>query len=137
MANAMYGHGRENMLKGDIHFDTDDIRVKSLDEGDHTVDLNADEDVADLAANSDEFASGALQTTTVALGTADADDLSPAFATATGDQFESIIVYVHSGAESGDFLIVNIDTATGLPLTPDGNNIDITWSSGSDKIFTL
>ena len=137
MGNALYDHGRENFLQGSIDWDADDIRVKSLDEDDHTVNLATDEDVADLAANSDEFASGALATKTEFLGTADADDLTPAFATASGDKFESIIVFLFSGAEAGDMLICNIDTATGLPLTPDGNNIDITWSSGGDKIFTL
>jgi hypothetical protein len=34
-------------------------------------------------------------------------------------------------------LIAYIDTATGLPVTPGGGDIDITWDNGSNKIFKL
>ena len=137
MANSLYGFGRENFLEGSIDWDASDIRVISIDEGDDAVGIDVDEDLADITSGAREFASGALGTKTQTLGTADAADLAPAFASASGDEFESITVYFHSGSDATALLILNIDTATGLALTPDGNNIDITWSSGSDKIFTL
>ncbi len=137
MANAMYTKGRENILEGSIAWLTDNIKVTSIDEDDDAPILATDEFLDAITAGAREFQSGNLGTKTSTLGTADAADLAPAFTTASGDQFESISVYVDSGAAATSELLVNIDTATGLPLTPDGGNIDITWSSASDRIFTV
>ena len=44
----------------------------------------------------------------------------------TGDQCEAIILYHHTGTESTSELIAFIDTGvTGLPLTPDGSDVQI------------
>ncbi len=137
MANAMYTLGRKAFLDGGVAWLTDDIRVISIDEADHTPNLATDDMLEDVAAGAREFESGNFASKTSTAGTADAADLAPAFTSATGDVFESIIIFHESGVESTSELIVNIDTATGLPLTPDGGNIDITWSSAADRIFTL
>ncbi len=137
MANALYDFGRQNILEGDILVASQDIRVTSIDETDDAPILATDEDLADITAGAREFASGALASKTEALGTFDAADLAPAFTSATGDEFESFTIYYHSGVDATALLICNIDTATGLPLTPDGGNINITWSSAGDRIFTL
>ena len=34
-------------------------------------------------------------------------------------------------------LVAYIDTATGLPVTPNGGNIQIVWDTGANKIFAL
>ncbi len=99
--------------------------------------LATDEDLADITAGAREFASGAFGSKTTTAGTFDAADLAPAFTSASGDAFDSFTIYFHSGADATALLICNIDNATGLPLTPDGGNINITWSSAGDRIFTL
>ena len=137
MANSMYTKGREHVLLGDIAWLTDNIKVTSIDETDDVPILATDEFLDAITAGAREFQSGNLGTKTTTLGTADAADLSPAFTSATGDQFESISVYVDSGVAATSELLVNIDTATGLPLTPDGGNIDITWSASADRIFSV
>jgi hypothetical protein len=71
----------------------------------------------------------------VADGTADAADVT--LSTVTGDEAESIDIYQHSGVESTSLMIANIDTATGLPVTPNGGDITIAWDNGTDRIFTL
>ena len=138
MANSMYTKGREHILLGDVAWLSADIKVVSVDETDDAPVLATDEFLdPDILAGAREFTSGNLGTKTTTLGTADAADLAPAFTGATGDIFESITVYVDSGVATTSELLVNIDTATGLPLTPDGGNIDITWSSAADRIFTV
>ena len=137
MANALYDKGREHILEGAIAWLTDNIKVCSVDETDDVPDLANDDFLDDITAGAREFTSGNLGTKTSTDGTADAADLAPAFTGASGDQFESITIYRDSGSAATSELICNIDTATGLPLTPDGGNINITWSSGSDRIFTL
>lgn len=138
MANALYDKGREFFLEGAIAWLSANIKIVSVDETDDVPALATDEFLdPDILAAAREFTSGNLASKTSTDGTADAADLAPAFTGASGDQFESITIYRDSGVTTTSELIANIDTATGLPLTPDGGNIDVTWSSAADKILTL
>ena len=135
MANALYDRGRQGFLAGDIDWDADNIKIALIDEADDTIDLAADEDLADRAAGARVATSSNLSSKTTTDGTADAADVT--LSTVTGDQSESIDIYQDSGVESTSLMIANIDTATGLPVTPNGGDITVTWDSGADKIFTL
>ncbi len=137
MANAMYTLARKAFADGGVAWLTDDIRCVSIDEDDDAVVLATDNFLDDILAGAREFESGNFASKDSTAGTCDAADLAPAFTGAAGDVFESITIFHETGVESTSTLLVNIDTATGLPLTPDGGNIDITWSGAADKIFTL
>jgi hypothetical protein len=135
MANALYDHGREGFLAGDIDWDGDNIKLVFVDEADDTIDLENDEDLADRAGASRVATSGNLASKTVTAGVADAADVT--VSAVTGDQFESIDIYQDSGVEATSRLICNIDTATGLPCTPNGGDITVQFDSGANKIFKL
>lgn len=124
-------------MEADIDWLVDNIKVLSIDEADDVPVLATDEFQSDILAAAREFVSGNFASKTSTDGVADAADLVPAFTSATGDQFESITVFFDTGVTTTALLCVNIDTATGLPLTPDGGNIDITWSAGANRIFKL
>ncbi len=79
--------------------------------------------------------SGNLSGKTATDGVADASDVT--VATVTGDQFEAIIVYKDTGVEATSILIAYIDDYTGLPCTPNGSNITVTFPNDSNKIFKL
>ena len=68
-------------------------------------------------------------------GAADADDI--VFQSVSGSQVKAIVLYVDSGTESTSPLIAYLDTATGLPITPNGGDIIVTWDNGANKIFKL
>lgn len=89
----------------------------------------------DIPAGARVAVSGALQSKTVTDGVFDADD--KIIAAVSGDQFEYLVLYKHTGTESTSRLILLIDTATGLPCTPNGSDITISWPSGADRIFRL
>ena len=135
MANALYDKGREGYLAGDMDWDGDNIKIVFVDEADDTIDLANDEDLADRAAASRVATSGNLSSKTVTAGVADAADET--VSSVSGDQFESIDIYHDSGVEATSRLSANIDTATGLPLTPNGGDVTVQWDSGSDRIFKL
>ncbi len=40
-------------------------------------------------------------------------------------------------AATAQRLIAYIDTATGMPVTPNGGDITIAWDNGANKIFKL
>lgn len=135
MSNALYDLGREGFLAGDIDWDANTIKLVFVDEADDTIDLAVDDNLDDRAVASRVATSGALASKTTTAGVADAADVT--VSTVTGDQFESIDVYKDTGVESTSRLIANIDTATGLPCTPNGGNITVTWDNGASKIFKL
>jgi hypothetical protein len=135
MANALYDIGREGFLGGDIDWDANDIRLILIDEADDTIDLATDDFLDDRPSAARVAVSGAFASKTKTAGVADAADVT--LSTVTGDQSESIDIYQHTGTESTSRLICNIDTATGLPVTPNGGDITITWDNGTNRIFKL
>ena len=135
MANALYDRGRQGFLAGEIDWDANDIRIILIDEADDTIDLAVDEDLADRAGAARVATSSALGSKTTTAGVADAADVT--LSSVTGDVSESIDIYQHTGTEATSLLIANIDTATGLPVTPNGGNITVQWDAGANKIFKL
>lgn len=135
MSNALYGKGRKGFLAGEIDWDADDIRVILIDVADYTVDLAADDFLDDIPAPARVAVSGSLTGKTTTDGVADADDVI--LSSITGDPCEALVIYKHTGTDSTSALIAYIDSATGLPVTPNGGDITIQWDDGADKIFKL
>jgi hypothetical protein len=135
MANTLYGKGREGFLGGDIDWDADDIRVILADAADYTVDIDVDDFLDDVPAPARVAVSGALGSKTKTLGVADAADVT--LSAVTGDQSELIIVYKHTGTDATSRLIGKIDSATNLPILPNGGDITIAWDNGANRIFKL
>lgn len=136
MANAIYNKGRENILGADIDWDAHDIKAVFIDEDDDVPVLATDDALEDILAGA--RISGTypnLASKTKVDGVADAADT--VVTTVTGDEFESLTLYKYTGVEANDLLICNIDTATGLPCTPNGGDITIQWAETGNKIFKL
>lgn len=61
-------------------------------------------------------------------GLLDAADAT--FTTVTGDVSKAIVLWLDTGVESTSRLFAYIDTGvTGLPVTPNGGNINIIWNA--------
>lgn len=134
MANVLYPKGREGFLDGSIDWDTDDIRLILVDLADYTY-SDTHDNLDDVVAGARVAVSSALSGKTVTDGVADATDKT--LSAVTGDPCEAIIFYKHTGTESTSRLIAYIDSATGLPVTPNGGDITITFDNGANKIFKL
>lgn len=50
---------------------------------------------------------------------------------------ELLIIYKEGTTANDSPLIACIDTATGLPIQPNGGDIIVTWDNGTNKIFKL
>lgn len=135
MANFMYDRGRQGFLAGEIDFDADTIKLVLVDEADDTPSASGDNALSDRAGASRVATSGAFASKTTTAGVADAADVT--LSTVTGDPSESIDIYKDSGTESTSYMIVNINSATGLPVTPNGGDIIVQFDNGSNKIFRL
>lgn len=135
MANAMFDKGREGFLDGDIDWSADNFKVVLVDAADYTVNLATHEDLADVPGAARVATSGNLTSKTSTAGVADAADVT--FSAVTGDESEALLIYQDTGVEGTSRLVAYIDSATGLPVTPNGGDITVTWDNGANKIFKL
>jgi hypothetical protein len=137
---VLFDPGREGFLAGEIDWDTAVIKVM-LGRG-YTFSASH-KFVSDLTGNTAVATSAALGTKTVTNGVADAADFTFS-AVGAGAACPYLIIYQSSAvtggsdvASSAQRLIAYIDNATGLPVTPNGGDITITFDSGSNRIFKL
>ena len=142
MSNSLFDAGRQGFLDGSIDWDTHDIRLVFVDHSDDTPNLVTDDNIDDIAsaariANSEATTPFSANFTgkTVAAGVANASNVT--VQGVTGDIFESVVILKWTGVESSSRLIAYIDTATGLPLTPTGGTVTVSWDTGPLKIFRL
>ncbi len=135
MSNALYEKGREGFLAGEIDWDTDVIKAVLIDAADYTVNLAAHQFLSDIPLAARVATSAALTGKTVDNGVADAADL--VFPTVNGDHVEALVIYQDTGTAGTSRLIAYIDTAAGLPVTPNGGDINVAWDNGANKIFKL
>jgi hypothetical protein len=133
MANVLYDSGREGFLDGTIDWDTDTIKVVLVDTGVYT--FSAAHKFRSSSSAGEVSTAQTLGTKTVTAGVADAAD--SAFPSVSGATVEALIIYKDNGSAAADRLIAFIDSATGLPVTPNGGNINVQWDSGANRIFKL
>jgi len=129
MANAIYPLFKQALLDAlsGVDLNDGDVRVILVDHADYT--YNAAHDMLDdVAAAARVAVSGALTLTTVTNGLFDADNV--VLSAVAGDVSEALILYLHTGTESTSRLVAFIDTGvTGLPVTPNGGDININWNA--------
>ncbi len=135
MANVLYDTGRNAFLRGEIAWQTDTIKEVLVDLADYTPSLSTHQFLSDIPASARVATSGALTSKTTTAGVADAAD--PVFVGATGDQAEVIVGYKDTGTPATSQLIYYIDTATGLPVTPNTGDINHIFDNGTNRIFKL
>lgn len=142
MANALFNPGREGFLAGEIDWDTATIKA-ALVRG-YTFGA-AHKFVSDVtgAGGTLVSTSAAFGTKTITSGVADAADVTFT-AVASGAACTSIIIFQSSAVTGGadvaataQRLIAFLDTATNLPVTPNGGDIAVAWDNGANKIFML
>lgn len=140
MANQLYPKAKEDFLSGNLNLSSNTITLALIDTDIYTF-SSAHEDRADVA-NTAVVATATLGSKTVTSGVFDAADST--FTSVSGANCEALIIYHNTGdAENveGDQatsrLIAFIDTATGLPILPNGGDITVRFSDGASKIFAL
>lgn len=132
MANALYPKAKEKFLDALIDMPTDTIKIALIDTGAYTY------------SSTDEFWSAAsaaligtaatLASKTITNGVFDAADVT--FTSVTGASVEALIIFKDTGTAATSPLIMYLDVAaSGLPVTPNGNNIDVQFNASG--IFAL
>ncbi len=139
MADAFYDEFRNGILGNGTHaqpdMDTNDIRCALRDEGTTALNLTTQVDLADVST-AHVATSGALTDTVGSAGVGAYDHSLVTFSSVTGNDCESIDYYdFQTAVNTTSPMIANIDSATGLPVTPNGG--DITWDPAAGGVFQL
>lgn len=135
MANTLYDFARQRFLEAQLNWMTDTIKVILVDTGAYTPQTAVHQYLADIPISARIAGPVTLTSKTTTGGAADGADVT--FTSVTGASIEAIIIYSDSGTEATSPLIAYIDTATGLPITPNGGDIIVTWDNGTNKIFKV
>ena len=133
MANALYPKAKEAFLNADIDLATDTISIALIDTGNYSYSATHQyrSDISDDAV----ISTATLANKTMTNGVFDADDAT--FTSVTGANCEALIIFQNTGSQANSRLIAFIDSATGLPILPNGGDITVAFSSGSNRIFSL
>lgn len=134
MANGMYVKGIEALMKAEIDLIDDTIKCTLVDAADYTVNLSTHDFIDDVPSGA-RVATATLAGKSVTGGAFDANDVT--FPTVTGDPSEALVIWKDTGSEATSPVIMYIDTATGLGVTPNGGDITVAWDNGTNKIFKL
>jgi hypothetical protein len=135
MSNALYGLAKKKFLDADIDLLVDNLKVVLVDTAAYTVNLTTDEFLSNIAGGARIATSANLAGKSTTLGVFDATDVT--FTAVSGASCEAYVIYKDTGVEATSPLIAYFDTATGLPITPNGADIDLTFDNGANKIFAL
>lgn len=133
MANKLYDKGREAFLEGSIAALTDTLKIALVSSATYTPNFATDQFFNIIPGGAIIAAGVALTGRTGLAGTLSAANV--VFTAVSGGQAAYIVLYKDTGTPSTSPLIGLIDTATGLPVTPNGGDITVAWASG--QIFTL
>ncbi len=131
MANIWYPKFKDALLKNAVGVSLDggatDIRVILVDLADYTY-AATHEFLSDVPSAARVSVTDALTGRSVSdTGLFDAAD--SVFTAATGDPSEAMILYLHTGTEATSRLMLYLDTSPGLPMTPTGVDLTLTWSA--------
>jgi hypothetical protein len=137
MANALYDLARQSFLSGGIKWDADAISVLLVSDG-YAVNLATHHYLTCITAGAriNNSIGLAITSPTILSGVADGADVT--FTAVTGNTAGYIVIYQSTGLSTTSQLIAYIDTATGLPVLPNGGDITVQWDNTAGlKIFML
>jgi len=134
MANKLYPKGKEHFATGGINFTGDNIKCILVTSG-YTPNFTTDEFLSVISGGNIVATSGNLASKSATLGVLNAAAL--VFTAVSGSTVTQVVMYKDTGTSSTSPLLAYWDTATGLPVTPNGGDITLTWDTGSNKIAVI
>jgi hypothetical protein len=133
MANAIYPKYKEALIQSSSNSSlTGTVKAALVDTGTYTYSA-AHEFLSSLSGVVGTAGTiGATKSYTN--GVFDGGDVT--YTAVSGDTVEAIVIYIDTGVAGTSRLVAYIDTGvTGLPVTPNGGDISVTWNASG--IFAL
>ena len=135
MSNARYAYANERFLTGQLNWLTQTFRVILVDTRNYAFLKDVHRTLADVPADARVAVSDPLAGTSATSGVARANAVT--LSSVSGQTVSAMIVFHDTGTESTSELVVYLDNAHGLPFSPQGASVTITWDAGPSGIFSL
>lgn len=136
MANSLYDAARASFLTAGLNWSSDTIKAILVDTAIYTVNLSTHVFLSDVSGSAIVATSSAFSSKTTTGGAAGAANITFTAVSYAGN-VGAIIIYKDTGSGATSNLIAFINTATGLPIAPNGGDIIVSWDTGTNKIFRL
>jgi|SRR6267142_337766 len=135
MANALYTKYKETLLgAGGINLSSDTIKVALVAAG-YAANIGTDQFFSAVGANV-VGTPQQINSPTITGGVFNGNGVT--FTAVTGSQVTQLVIYKDTGtAGTSPLIALDVTASSGLPVTPNGGNITITWDTGASKIFAL
>lgn len=134
MANAFYYEGINQIGQGGIDLVGATIKAALVSSASYTPNLATDDFLNDIAGGA-IIAAGVALTSKSFTGSGVYNAANTTWTSVSGGAAAYIVLYKDTGSSATSNLIALYDTATGLPVTPNGGDITAAWAAGSP--FTL
>lgn len=134
MANAIYEKWKEQLLQftTNNNLSSGTVKVALVDTGTYT--FSQSHQFYSSVSSAVVGTPQTLGSKTFTGGVFDAADST--FTAVSGSSVEALVIYIDTGSSATSPLVAYIDTSvTGLPVTPNGGDIGITWNASG--IFKL
>jgi hypothetical protein len=139
VANGWYNAGLDAIAKGSVAWKASGgatIKAVLVDAASYTVSLTTHANLSDIPVGM-RVATSATMTLVDATGGGVLDASDVTFSAVTGAVSEAVVLYLDTGNASTSTLLLYIDTATGLPVTPNGGDITVQWDNGANKVAKI
>lgn len=134
MANALYPKWKEQLLQftANNNLSAGTVKVALVDTGVYT--YNSADQFYSSVSSAVVGTPQTIGTKTFTNGVFDGADVT--YTAVTGNSVEALVIYIDTGTAGTSPLVAYIDTSvTGLPVTPNGGDITVTWNGTG--IFAL
>lgn len=134
MANALYPKWKEQLLQftANNNLSAGTVKVALVDTGVYT--YSSTHQFYSSVSSAVVGTPQTIGSKTFTNGVFDGADVT--YTSVTGNSVEALVIYVDTGTAGTSPLVAYIDTSvTGLPVTPNGGDITITWNASG--IFAL
>lgn len=134
MANALYAKWKEQLLQftANNNLSAGTVKVALVDTGVYT--YNSADQFYSAVSSAVVGTPQTIGSKTFTNGVFDGADVT--YTAVTGNSVEALVIYIDTGTASTSPLVAYIDTSvTGLPVTPNGGDITVTWNGTG--IFAL
>lgn len=129
--SLVYNEFKDQLGQAAINLLTADVRVQAIDLADYTP-AATHEFLDSVPAGARVGTAVANANPTLVNGLYDFDDVT--LLGVTGDEFEAILIYIHTGVDATSRLICLITTesdgSTPIAFTPNGSDIDVSFPNG-------
>lgn len=138
MATQLYPLGRQAFAQAGISWTSNNIKVALVitGGGHYVVNFSTDQYLAIISGGDIVSTTANLSGKTATNGTCNASNTTFS-AVAAGPAAGALVIYYDTGSSATSPLIAYIDNYAGLPVTPNGSDINVSWPTDSNKIFTL